>query len=71
MFYTLSLIQIDSNRDDLQTNKQTNKQTKNLLVALSKEVTEMLQEIKEHLWHRQVLKVNRVNNFINLLFFWF
>ena len=45
------------------------KKKKNLLVALSKEVTEMLQEIKDDLWHRQVLKVNRVNNFINLLFF--
>ena len=45
------------------------KKKKNLPVALSKEVTEMLQEIKDDLWHRQVLKVNRVNNFINLLFF--
>ena len=43
-----------------------NKKTKFLQVALSKEVTEMLQEIKDDLWHWQVLKVNKVGNFINI-----
>ena len=46
-----------------------NKKTKFHQVALSKEVTEMLQEIKDDLWHWQVLKVNKVGNFINLFFF--
>ena len=46
-----------------------NKKTKFLQVALSKEVTEMLQETKDDLWHWQVLKVNKVGNFINLFFF--
>ena len=44
-----------------------NKKTKFLQVALSKEVTEMLQEIKDDLRHWQVLKVNKVGN--NLFFF--
>ena len=43
--------------------------TKFLQVALSKQVIEMLQEIKDDLWHWQVLKVNKVGNFINLFFF--
>ena len=43
--------------------------TKFLQVALSKQVTEMLQEIKDDLCHWQVLKVNKVGNFINLFFF--
>ena len=44
------------------------KKTKFLQVALSREVTEMLQEIKDDLWHWQVLKVNKVGDFINLFF---
>ena len=43
--------------------------TKFLQVALSKQVTEMLQEIKDDLWHWQVLKVNKVGNFINIYIF--
>ena len=31
----------------------------------------MLQEIKDDLWHWQILKVDRVGNFINLLFYFF
>ena len=47
-----------------------NKKKKKILrVALSKEVTEMLQEMKDDLCHWQVLKVNKVGNFINLFFF--
>ena len=29
----------------------------------------VLQEIKDDLWHQQLLKVDRVGNFINLFFF--
>ena len=47
-----------------------NKKTKFLQVALSKEVTEMLQEIKDDLWHWQVLKVNKVGNNLFLFFKW-
>ena len=34
-------------------------------------MTEMLQEIKDDLWHWQVLKVNKVGNFIDHPFFFF
>ena len=59
MSYTFSLIQIEMINE------------KKISPSCLKQVTELLQEIKDDLWHWQVLKVNRVGNFINLLFFGF
>ena len=54
MSYTFSLIQIEMINEE------------KISPSCLKQVTELLQEIKDGLWHWQVLKVNRVGNFINL-----